>query len=74
VLRRTRPDLDRPFRVPFSPWVPILSALVCLYLMVNLSIETWLRFVIWMILGFIVYFVYGRGHSRVGRSEERVEA
>lgn len=74
VLRRTRPDLDRPFRVPLSPWLPILSALVCLYLMVNLSIETWLRFVVWMAIGFVVYFVYGRGHSRLDQPAERVEA
>jgi basic amino acid/polyamine antiporter, APA family len=70
VLRKSRPDLDRPFRVPLSPWLPILSALICVYLMVNLSIETWLRFVVWMILGFIVYFAYGQRHSRVRREEK----
>ena len=48
VLRRTRPDLERPFRVPFSPLVPVLSALACLYLMANLSLETWLRFLVWL--------------------------
>ena len=73
VLRRTRPDLERPFRVPLSPWLPIASALVCIYLMVNLSLETWLRFVIWMALGFLVYFAYGRTHSRV-RAEEKAAA
>jgi APA family basic amino acid/polyamine antiporter len=66
VLRRTRSDLDRPFRVPLSPWLPILSALICVYLMVNLSLETWLRFLVWMALGFLLYFTYGRAHSRVG--------
>jgi APA family basic amino acid/polyamine antiporter len=71
VLRRTRPDLDRPFRVPFSPWLPILSTLVCIYLMVNLSLETWLRFVIWMALGFLVFFAYSRPHSRVGAAQEK---
>ena len=70
VLRRTRPDLDRPFRVPLSPWLPTLSALVCLYLMLNLSIETWLRFVVWMVLGFVIYFAYGHRHSRVRREEK----
>ncbi|GAA1770986.1 amino acid permease [Nocardioides hankookensis] len=73
VLRRTRPDLDRPFRVPFSPWLPILAALICVYLMVNLSVETWLRFLVWMVLGFVIYFAYGHGHSRV-RTEEKTAA
>ena len=49
VLRRTRPDLERRFRVPGSPFVPVLSALACLYLMLNLSVETWLRFLAWMV-------------------------
>ncbi|MFF2086131.1 amino acid permease [Nocardia sp. NPDC058176] len=69
VLRRTRPDLPRGFRVPFVPVVPILGAAACLWLMLNLSIETWLRFVIWMALGVIVYFAYGRGHSVLGREK-----
>ena len=72
VLRRTRPDLDRPFRVPLSPWLPGLSALVCVYLMLNLSIETWLRFVVWMAIGFLFYFVYGQRKSRV-RARRRGE-
>ncbi len=71
VLRRTRPDLERPFRVPLSPWLPILAALVCFYLMLNLSIETWLRFVVWMILGFAIYFAYGHRHSRVKLAEQK---
>jgi APA family basic amino acid/polyamine antiporter len=73
ILRRTRADLDRPFRVPLSPGLPILSALICVYLMVNLSLETWLRFVVWMAIGFLVYFVYGQSHSRV-RAAAREEA
>ena len=69
VLRRRRPELERPFRVPFSPVVPIVSALACLYLMLNLSVETWLRFLVWLVVGLVVYAVYGRRHSRVGRGE-----
>jgi APA family basic amino acid/polyamine antiporter len=67
VLRRTRPDLERGFRTPFVPVVPVLSVLACVWLMLNLSVETWLRFVVWMVLGVIVYFTYGRGHSLVGQ-------
>jgi basic amino acid/polyamine antiporter, APA family len=63
VLRRTRPDLPRSFRTPLVPFVPILAVLACVWLMVNLSVETWLRFVIWMAIGLVVYFTYGRSHS-----------
>jgi APA family basic amino acid/polyamine antiporter len=63
VLRRTRPDLQRGFTVPLVPIVPILSVIACLWLMLNLSVETWIRFVVWMALGVIVYFAYSRRHS-----------
>ena len=53
VLRRTRPDLPRAFRVPLMPVLPIVSALACLWLMLNLPGETWSRFVVWMVLGFV---------------------
>jgi APA family basic amino acid/polyamine antiporter len=69
VLRKSRPDLERSFRVPLSPFLPVLAALVCVYLMLNLSLETWLRFLVWMALGFVIYFVYGYRHSRVGAGE-----
>ena len=69
ILRRSRPDLERSFRVPLSPFLPVLAALVCVYLMLNLSLETWLRFLVWMALGFVIYFVYGYRHSRVGAGE-----
>jgi APA family basic amino acid/polyamine antiporter len=72
VLRRTRPDLKRPFRTPFMPVVPILSVLASLWLMLNLASATWLRFVIWMVVGFVVYFGYSRRRSRLaGRGEDR---
>jgi APA family basic amino acid/polyamine antiporter len=74
LLRHRRPDIQRSFRVPGNPVVPILSALICLYLMLNLSLETWLRFAIWMVLGFIVYALYGYRHSRVGRTERTGES
>ncbi|MDQ7992628.1 MAG: amino acid permease, partial [Propionicimonas sp.] len=65
VLRRKRPDLKRSFRVPFSPWIPLASALICAYLMLNLSVETWLRFLAWLAVGFVVFFAYSRRHSRL---------
>jgi basic amino acid/polyamine antiporter, APA family len=64
VLRRSRPDLPRAFRTPLVPLIPILAVLACVWLMLNLSVETWLRFIIWMAIGFVVYYAYGRGHSR----------
>jgi APA family basic amino acid/polyamine antiporter len=67
VLRRTRPDLPRAFRTPWVPVVPVLSVLACLWLMLNLTVTTWERFVIWLIIGFAVYFGYGRRRSRVAR-------
>lgn len=69
VLRRTRPDLPRSFRTPAVWVVAVLSTLMCLYLMLNLSGETWLRFGIWMALGVVVYALYGYRHSRLGQAE-----
>jgi len=69
ILRRTRPDLHRAFRTPWVPLVPILSVLACLWLMLNLSVETWLRFLVWMLIGFVVYALYGRTHSKLGRRQ-----
>ena len=69
ILRNKRPDLQRAFRVPLVPLVPIASALICFYLMLNLSVETWVRFLVWMAIGFGVYFLYGRHHSKVGLRE-----
>lgn len=65
VLRRTRPDLPRSFRTPLVPIVPALAVLTCFWLMLNLTVETWLRFVIWMAIGLVVYATYGRTHSRL---------
>ena len=71
VLRRTRPDMPRPFRVPFSPAVPILGILSCLYLMLSLPFDTWLRLVVWMAIGIAIYFGYSRHHSVVQRELRR---
>src|SRR5437868_6003883 len=69
-LRYQRPELERPFRTPWVPFVPILSALVSLGLMAGLPGETWLRLVVWMAIGFIIYFAYGYKHSEVRKRDE----
>ncbi|MEU3026811.1 amino acid permease [Streptomyces incarnatus] len=73
ILRRTRPDLPRAFRTPWVPVVPIVSVCATLWLMLNLPAETWLRFAIWMVIGFAVYFLYGRSHSRLAHPEQPTE-
>jgi basic amino acid/polyamine antiporter, APA family len=65
ILRRTRPDLPRSFRVPGVPVLPILSALASFYLMLNLPGATWIRFAVWMAIGVLLYAVYGRRRSRL---------
>ena len=65
VLRRTRPDLPRPFRMPLVPLLPILSALVSFLLMLSLPWSTWERLILWMAIGVIVYFAYGYRKSRL---------
>ncbi len=68
VLRRTRPDLPRAFRTPAVGLVSSLSVLLCVYLMLNLIGETWLRFLVWMAIGLVIYFVYGWRNSRLARA------
>jgi APA family basic amino acid/polyamine antiporter len=66
VLRRTRPEIPRPFKTPLVPWVPIGGMLACLYLMSGLPHGTWYRLGIWLAIGLAIYFLYGRHHSRLG--------
>src|ERR671913_57811 len=73
VLRRTRPDLPRSFKVPGYPVVPILAALSCLFLMGFLTTGTWLRFFVWMAIGLVIYFGYSRSHSRLANEETSEE-
>jgi APA family basic amino acid/polyamine antiporter len=71
VLRRTRPDLPRAFRVPLMPVLPIVSAVACLWLMLNLPGDTWLRFLGWMVIGVLIYLTYSRSRSRMATGERR---
>lgn len=66
-LRRSKPDLDRGFRVPWVPVVPLIGAALCVYLMTKLPAETWLRFVVWLAIGAVVYVAYGYRNSRLRR-------
>ena len=64
VLRKTRPDIERPFRTPWVPLIPILGALICFIQMAALPGDTWLRLIVWMAIGFVIYFAYGIHHSK----------
>src|SRR6266436_1785531 len=63
ILRHTRPDLERPFRTPFVPLVPLLGILSCLGLMLTLPLDTWIRLGVWLVIGLAIYFGYSRKHS-----------
>jgi basic amino acid/polyamine antiporter, APA family len=69
VLRRTRPDLERGFRVPFVPLFPIIGAALAIFLMKYLERDTWIRFGVWLVIGIAIYFLYGIRHSRLRRGE-----
>ncbi len=70
VLRYTRPDIHRPFRAPLSPFLPALGILLCGYLMKSLPPVTWLRFLIWLLLGLIIYFAYSMRRSVLGKNPD----
>jgi len=67
ILRRTQPDRQRAFRVPFVPWFPLISIVLCGGLMTGLTVITWLRFVVWLVLGLMIYFFYSRHRSEFAR-------
>jgi len=69
ALRKTMPNVERRFRCPWVPLVPILTIIACLYLMLALSMETWIRFIIWLLLGILIYFMYGRYHSELQKGK-----
>ena len=67
VLRRTMPNVERKFRCPWVPLVPILTIASCLYLMLSLPVVTWIRFGLWLLVGLVIYFLYGKNHSSTSK-------
>jgi APA family basic amino acid/polyamine antiporter len=65
ILRKSKPDIERPFKTPWVPFVPIAGAAICFIQMAALPLDTWLRLMIWMALGFCIYFFYGVKHSKL---------
>jgi APA family basic amino acid/polyamine antiporter len=68
VLRKSKPDIERPFKTPWVPLVPILGASICFIQMASLPLDTWLRLIIWMAIGFTIYFTYGVHHSKIRKN------
>lgn len=74
VLRRTQPERRRSFRTPWVPVVPILSILSCMILMASLPVETWVRFLVWLVIGLTIYMTYSRHRSEFGRAAQAAAA
>ncbi|MCJ7447890.1 MAG: amino acid permease [Bacteroidales bacterium] len=74
VLRKARPDIERPFKTPWVPFVPIMGAVICFIQMAALPLDTWLRLIIWMAIGFCIYFFYGIRHSKVRQNNNGIKA
>lgn len=71
ILRSSNPALNRPFKVPLSPWIPMATVLSAAYLMNSLPLDTWIRLIVWMSIGLVIYFAYSYTHSKLGQEEER---
>jgi len=69
VLRKTHPDLPRPFKAPFVPWIPLLGMFTCIALMLSLGWVTWIRLTIWLAIGLCLYFLYGKSNSHLAKYE-----
>ena len=73
VLRRSDAGRERPFRVPLVPLIPIIGVLMCFALMLSLPVLTWVRFVVWLVIGLGIYFFYGRRHSRLQHGDQAAD-
>jgi len=69
VLRRKSPEVPRPFRTPWVPFVPIMAILICGYMMYSMPADTWIRLIVWLIIGLLIYFLYGKSRSRIAANE-----
>ena len=74
IMRRTNPLAERPFKCPFVPVVPLLGIAFCLLLMLSLPVGNWLRLIVWLALGLVIYFLYGRHHSTLGKELKGISA
>jgi basic amino acid/polyamine antiporter, APA family len=70
IMRRIEPNVERPFRAPLSPFVPVAGILTCMMLMFSLPAENWYRLVIWMAIGLVIYFTYSQRHSELRKRQE----
>ena len=73
LLRRKQPDRPRAFRVPFVPWFPLLSVILCGGLMTGLTVITWIRFLVWLVIGLVIYFAYSRHRSSLNPESQKQE-
>jgi len=71
IMRRTHPEVHRPFRAPLGSIVPVLGILSCLMLMFSLPAANWVRLAVWLVIGLTIYFLYGRKHSRVWQGTQK---
>jgi APA family basic amino acid/polyamine antiporter len=69
ILRKRQPDTPRPFRTPFTPWIPILGIICCLGITLFLNIYAWVTMAVWLTIGLIVYFTYGMKHSKLNKAD-----
>lgn len=67
VLRKKQPEIKRPFKTPWVPFVPIAGAVICIAQMLALPFDTWMRLIVWMLIGLVVYFFYGQKHSKLNK-------
>ncbi|MBI4911826.1 MAG: amino acid permease [Acidobacteria bacterium] len=73
IMRRKHPEAERPFRCPWVPFVPVMGILTCLLLMFSLPVGNWWRLGIWLLIGFVIYFAYGKRHSVMRMELEKAE-